>query len=98
MKEIIDGYKDKSVKVYAVCTEVEMDKWKKFIREKQLHWINVADPELKNNFRHDFDILTTPQIFLLNENKEIIAKKIEADTLDEILKKEFEKSQVPGSK
>lgn len=93
LKESYDKIKSKGVQVFAVCTEVEIDKWKKFIREKDLNWINVADPELHNNFRHDFDITTTPQIFLLDENKNIIAKKIEVDTMNDILEKKFEEEK-----
>ncbi|HMT30597.1 MAG TPA: DUF5106 domain-containing protein [Bacteroidia bacterium] len=90
LKELYDKIKGKGVQVYAVCTEVEMDKWKKYIREKNLTWINVADPELHNNFRHDFDITSTPQIFLLDNTKTIIAKRIEVETLEEILQKKFD--------
>lgn len=93
LKESYDKIKSKGVQVFAVCTEVEIDKWKKFIREKDLNWINVADPELHNNFRHDFDITTTPQIFLLDENKTIIAKRIEVETMNEILEKKFEEEK-----
>jgi len=82
--------KKKGVEVYAVCTEVEMDKWRKFIKEKELKFINVADPQLHNNFRHEFDISSTPQIFLLDENKVIVAKRIEVETLKEIFDKKFE--------
>jgi peroxiredoxin len=98
LKEVYDKYRAKGLKVYAVCTEVEMDKWKKFIKEKNLDWINVADPQIRNNFRHDFDITTTPQIFLLDEDKIIRAKKIEVDVLDDILKSNFEENQAPEKK
>jgi peroxiredoxin len=93
LKESYDKFKSKGFEVYAVCTEVEMDKWRKFIKEKNLNWINVADPELRNNFRHDFDITTTPQIFLLDNTKAIIAKRIEVDTLNEILEKRFSEAK-----
>ncbi len=82
--------KSKGVDVYAVCVEVEMDKWRKFIKEKDLKFTNVADPQLRNNFRHEFDLSTTPQIFLLDENKNIIAKRIEVEVLHEILTKKFQ--------
>ena len=87
--ELYNEMKSKGLEVYAVCTEVEMDKWRKFIKEKELKFINVADPQLHNNFRHEFDITTTPQIFLLDENKVIIAKRIEVETLKDILDKKF---------
>ena len=90
LKELYDKVKSKGVEVYAICTEVEMEKWKKFIREYKLEWINVADPQLHNNFRHEFDISTTPQIFLLDKDKKILAKKIDAETLDKIIQRELE--------
>ena len=90
LSDLYNEMNKKGVEVYAVCTEVEMDKWRKFIREKELKFINVADPELHNNFRHEFDITSTPQVFLLDENKVIIAKRIEVETLKEILDKKFE--------
>lgn len=91
IKTIYDKVKPKGVEIYAVCTEVEMDKWRAFIREHNLNWINVGDPKLQNNFRQDFDIKTTPQIFLLDKDKKILAKKIDAETLEKILDREFER-------
>lgn len=92
INDLYNEMKSKGVDVYAVCVEVEMDKWKKFIREKDLKFTNVADPQLHNNFRHEFDLTTTPQIFLLDENKVIIAKRIEVETLHEILTKKFQET------
>ncbi len=92
LSDLYNEMKGKGLEVYAVCTEVEMDKWKKFIKEKELKFINVADPQLHNNFRHEFDITTTPQIFLLDEQKVIIAKRIEVETLREILDKKFKET------
>ena len=80
-------YHSMGVEVYAACTETEVSKWKKVIKEKNLKWINVADPNLHNNFRHDYDITTTPQIYLLDENKVIKARRIDVEQLDDILQK-----------
>lgn len=85
VKKLYDIVKGKGVEIYAMCTETEMDKWKKFIREKKLDWINVADPKYQNNFRYEFDITSTPQIFLLDSNKVIIAKKIDVGVLADML-------------
>ncbi len=90
VKAYYDKVKSKGVEVYAVCTEVEMEKWKNYIQENNLNWINVADPKLQNNFRNEFDVKTTPQIFILDKDKKILAKKIDEDTLEKILDKELE--------
>ncbi|MFZ7139316.1 MAG: redoxin domain-containing protein [Bacteroidota bacterium] len=89
VKKLYDIVKGKGAEVYAICTETEMDKWRKFIREKHLDWINVADPKYQNNFRYEFDITSTPQIYLLDSNKDIIAKKIDVEILADILSKKL---------
>jgi len=90
VKAYYDKVKSKGVKVYAVCTEVEMEKWRNYIKENNLDWINVADPKLQNNFRHDFDILTTPQIFILDKDKKILARKLDEDNMEKIVDRELE--------
>lgn len=85
VKKLYDIVKGKGVEIYAMCTETEIDKWKKYIREKKLDWINVADPKYQNNFRYEFDITSTPQIYLLDSNKVIVAKKIDVGVLADML-------------
>ena len=88
MPFIIDAYnkyKAKGLEVYAVCTEVEHDKWIKFINEHGLHWINVGDFEGKQEYKITYDITSTPKLFLLNDKKEIIAKQMGGEQLNDIL-------------
>lgn len=89
LKAFYDFFKSKGIDVYAVCTEVEAEKWREYIKENKLDWINVADLKVTNNFRYEFDISSTPQIFLLDDTKTIIAKRIEVETLQEILERKF---------
>ena len=85
LKDLYDKFKIKGVQVYAVDDAVEEEKWKKYIREHNLNWINVADLQTHNNFRHDYDLTSTPQIFLLDDTKTIIAKRIDVETLGDLL-------------
>jgi peroxiredoxin len=75
--------KAKGFEVYGVCTETEGAKWHKFIEDNKLDWINVADLELHNTFRSVYDISSTPVIYILNEKKEIIAKKLGVEQIEE---------------
>ena len=77
------------IEIFAANSAVEEEKWKKFIREKGLNWINVADINLHNNFRHEWDIVTTPQIYVLDENKKIIAKRLDPETLADFIKRKL---------
>jgi thiol-disulfide isomerase/thioredoxin len=50
LMEIYQKWKDKGVEVYAIGNDFETPEWKKFIREKELSWINVSDnPEINKS-------------------------------------------------
>lgn len=85
LKEVYDKWKSKGVAVYAVDIEVDADKWKKFIREKKLDWINVNDANHQSNFRQLYDIYSTPVIYILDEKKVIRAKRIGVEQIEDFL-------------
>jgi thiol-disulfide isomerase/thioredoxin len=90
VKETLEKYMDRGVKVYAVCTEFDDVMWKEFIVEFGVEdWINVNDIENTSNFRGKYNVMGTPRLFVLDAKKKIIAKQIDAAALDEILENEF---------
>lgn len=90
LKDLYDRVKNHGVKIFAVCTETEETKWVNFIKDHHLEeWINVADLDAQNPFRSIYDITATPKIFLLNRKKEIIAKQLDVEQLEDFLKKEL---------
>jgi thiol-disulfide isomerase/thioredoxin len=83
-----NDYKSKGVEVYAVNAthdEKRVVSWKKFIRDNKLHWINVHDTGPYYDFTKTYDIYSYPVIYLLDENKEILAKRIAAEQLSEVV-------------
>jgi peroxiredoxin len=74
--------KAKGVQVYAVDIEDNAQKWKKFIIDNKMKWVNVHDKYKQYYLRDLFDIYSTPVIYLLDENKIIKAKRIDVDQLD----------------
>jgi len=89
--ELYQKYEDDGVQVIAMYTQNEKEKWQEFVDEKGLHWINAWDPDNFTNFRLYYDISSTPKIFLLDEDKKILAKKIDVETLDKFLGRELKK-------
>lgn len=75
------------VKVYAVQTKEELlDSWKKFIRDNKLtDFINVFDPIHLNNLKDRFDIYSTPVIYVLDKDKKIKAKRLDADQVIKLI-------------
>ncbi|MGD0711975.1 MAG: thioredoxin-like domain-containing protein, partial [Bacteroidales bacterium] len=82
----------KSIEVYAVCSDPNLKKeWKKYIKEHHLDWINVMDIQNVTGFHSTFDISSTPVLYLLDENKIILAKRIAIEQLKEFLDRLFKK-------
>ncbi|MDA3824178.1 MAG: thioredoxin-like domain-containing protein [Bacteroidales bacterium] len=93
--EVFEKYKDQGVEVLAVhvINSIEgKEKWIDFINEYELlDWTNCWSPH-NNDFRTDYNLLSFPQLFLLDEDKKIIAKGLApeqvGEILDRLLKKE----------
>ncbi len=98
--------KDKNVKVITVFLQKDITDWKPFARvtEKWLEfikkhnmtdWTNTWNPF--DPFRVNYDIHSSPVLYLLDENKEIIAKRIgyeqAIEMIESLLKKEEESNK-----
>lgn len=89
--KIYQKYEQRNVKVFAVYTQYDKDKWLDYINEHKFFWINVYDSEHNSNFRSFYDIYSTPVIYLLDKDKKIIAKRISSESLDDFLGKLIDK-------
>ncbi|MGB1247481.1 MAG: thioredoxin-like domain-containing protein [Chitinophagales bacterium] len=85
LKAFYDKYKDKSVMVYAISTVnyENLGDWKDFVKENNLDWLNVADPYNETNFRKIYDISSTPQLYILDNEKTIVGKRIGTGQLED---------------
>jgi hypothetical protein len=64
----------------------DRQEWTNFIKDYDLlHWINVADLYLQDNFRAIYDINSTPQVYLLDKDKKILAKRFSPEQLSLII-------------
>lgn len=78
---------DMGVEVYAANVNTDEEKWKEFVNEHNLTFINVADPHTQSNFRADYYVNRTPKIYILDSNKKIIAKRLDVDQIEGFIKK-----------
>lgn len=85
MAEFYEKWHDKGVEIFSICTKQrEVEKCWEYIDEKKIgDWMHVTDKYLR--FYRDYSIKSTPTIFVLDENKKIISKRIGAEQLDEVL-------------
>ena len=74
-----------SLEVFSVGIESDIELWKKFIRDNKLDWINVSDLYNQTNFRKYYDIYSTPVIYLLDDKKHIIAKRLDTEKIRDFI-------------
>jgi len=79
LKAWYDKAKNQGVEVFSVCTAGEKSKWQNYISEHKLDWINGWDPERRTNFGFYYNVEATPLLYILDKEKNIIAKKIGVD-------------------
>ena len=91
LKDFYQRMNPRGVEIFAVNTEADRNKWLSYVEKNNLEWINVNDPANRSGFRDKYDIWATPLIFLLDEDKRIIAKRITIDQMEEIINMEFQR-------
>lgn len=89
LKKTYDKYKSKGFEVYAVFTQGDQPKWMEYINKNELNFLNVWDPTFSSKFRDLYDIYSTPVMFVLDESKKIVLKRISAETLNSYLESEL---------
>ncbi|WP_373513119.1 redoxin domain-containing protein [Persicitalea sp.] len=84
LKEFYDKNKVKGAKVMAIATDQSSEDWKKFVKDYKLEELtNGYDYTFKHDFRTEYDVQTTPTIYVLDKNKKVIARKMPIEQLDD---------------
>jgi hypothetical protein len=74
------------LEVYAVSADTSMAKMRSYIKDMNMPWITVNGPRTYvGNYQDLYDSNTTPTIYVLDNRKKIIGKKIPTDKLEEFL-------------
>jgi len=81
-------HKDYGLEIYGVSGDTSMVKWKEYIRSNNMPWISVNGYlSLKGNYHDIYDIHSTPVMYLLDENKKILAKFLLSEQMGDLIKK-----------
>jgi thiol-disulfide isomerase/thioredoxin len=88
MYEIYKKIKDKGVEIIAISIlfgEEGKVKWVNFVNEHKLYdWINAWNP-YDYKYKELFDVTSAPQIFILDKNKTLIAKRIGSEQCEGVI-------------
>ena len=89
---VYNKWKDKGFEIYGVCSKPwkEVEMCRKKVEDASIEWLNTTDdPYPLAWVKKYYDLRSNPYLYLLNEDKEIIYKRLSADQLDGILEREF---------
>lgn len=81
ISNMYDSMTNENIEIYAVYTQGDWEGWKKRLAKDKFNFINVANAFGEDKFRKKYNIRTTPQIFVLDKDKNIRFKKIGAKDL-----------------
>lgn len=89
--DFVNGYKEGSLNVYAVYAQDNSSKWKTYVnREFNIYnpfvnWYNVYDPGFESGFHLLYNVISTPQMFLLDKDGTILGRNLKTKQLEELL-------------
>jgi thiol-disulfide isomerase/thioredoxin len=89
LKKLYDDVRSKyNLEVFAVCADTNMRKMKEYIVKNNFTWLNVNGPRTITQNYHDlYDVYSTPVIYLLDDKKKILAKRLMTDQLASFLER-----------
>ncbi|WP_338871066.1 thioredoxin-like domain-containing protein [Spirosoma sp. SC4-14] len=100
IQKFADTYKGKGADVVAIAIDQSPEEWKKFIKEFKLgNVINGYDYTYRTDYRHQYDVWTTPTVYVVDKNKKILARNLPVDQIEDFMlfHKRQQASQKPAT-
>jgi len=90
VQKIYEKWKDRGVEVYGIAVSTTDAEWKEFIKKEGFTFISVFDPTNRAIYAKYF-VDITPEIYVLNKDRTIVAKNLQANQLELVLERELKK-------
>lgn len=84
LAEMYAEYGRDEMEIVAIYTGRD-NKWKNYLKENNPGWINLWDRKRASGMFDKYDLIDVPAIYLLDENKNTLAKDINPDVLSVLL-------------
>lgn len=84
LAEMYAEYGRDEMEIVAIYTGRD-NKWKNYLKENDPGWINLWDRKRASGMFDKYDLIDVPAIYLLDENKNTLAKDINPDVLSVLL-------------
>jgi peroxiredoxin len=88
--KVYQKFRDKGLEVYAIYSMDDKEEWGEFLAKHGLFdWINVWDEHHVSRFKILYDARKTPGVYVLDENKEIVTKKLTVEQLEKFFEQKL---------
>lgn len=85
-------WKDRGVDVFSLVTNTkDQQEWIDFNNNYGIPWPDVHDPQMESKFYLKYNIDITPEIYVLDKDRIIVAKNLNPSQLPEVLDRELKK-------
>ena len=86
--EFYKKWKNQGVEVFGIGVDTNTEEWKDYIKKVGMDaWVNVFDPTNKAIYGKYF-VDITPEIYVLNPNRTIIAKNLKVNQIEEVIRRD----------
>lgn len=90
VQKIYEKWKDKGVDIYGIAVNTTDPEWREFVKKEGFTFTNVYDPTNRAIYaKYYVDI--TPELYVLNKDRVIVAKNLQANQLEQIFERELRK-------
>lgn len=98
LKSVYDQWNGRGVDVFALCTNQDVEAWRRYIEKEGLTWHNVIDPRYESRYYSKYNVDITPEMYVLDQNRRIVGMNLKAEQLPIIFEKELAKAGSVGQR
>jgi peroxiredoxin len=90
VEAIYQKWKNRGVDIFGISVNTTDAEWREFIKKNNFTFTNVFDPTNRAIYAKYF-VDITPELYVLNKDRTIIAKNLHPNQLEEVFEREFRK-------
>ncbi len=90
IQQIYEKWKNRGVDFYGIGVNTKEDEWKAFLQKTGFTFTNVFDPTNRAIYAKYY-VDNTPELYILNRDRIIVAKNLNADQLEQVFERELAK-------
>jgi peroxiredoxin len=85
--KVINEWKGHGVDCFTLCIDDKEDEWKDYLKKNNMNFHNVFDFQRESKYHRKYHIDITPEMYVLDKDRKIIASNINSEQLPSIFER-----------